>query len=126
MAFVYALHIQGAPVEGVAAMSAKMTSIKEGLLLLGHKKGADLRKPKVTVFFQFEIGKSRIAGTVLDRALQGDAFVPAPRRLGGYSVINQGCCAGYIGRDLEIIGDGKEILPIKIGPALAQDVEVLP
>jgi len=41
-------------------------------------------------------------------------------------VIEQSRCAGYIGRDLKIIGNGEKILPVKIGSALVQDVEILP
>ena len=75
---VQAIHVEGNPVEGVAAVGAEVACIDKRLLFLRHEKGADFRKPEVAVFFQLEIGKSRTAAGVLDGALQGDVFVPSP------------------------------------------------
>ena len=65
------------------------------------------------------------AGAVLDGARSSDAFGTSRGGLGGHFMINQGGCTGYIGRNLEMVDDGEEILPVKIGLALVQNTEVL-
>ena len=64
--FIQLIDVEGTPVQGVAAVSTKVAGIKEGLLLLGYKKRINFRKSEVALFFQLEIGKSNITGTVLD------------------------------------------------------------